>query len=225
MDSDMKSLYHKPKAVDNGQLCRECGQVNEIRARFCASCGLNIPRSGANSSGLSIRFALLGGGVSVAFMFLLFGVGSLAFNKNDRTAPIKVETKRTYRLHNAKATALVDLLSPRDVPVIVGRRGHNVGIQGTTIQIRTMDRFVELLLRHEKHCYAQHPKCFETYHNKWTSKVDYKLGKKHAKALFEILAFNDVPVLVTQHGSRLLVRATPNDQKTVSEVARILNGR
>ncbi len=224
----MNASNYKPVAGDDGRLCRECGQVNEVHARYCASCGQDLPGSFVmtNSSGLSYKFALLGGGVSVAFMFLLFAIGSIAINKkNDRAPAIKIETKRTYRLSDAKAAALVDLLAPREVPVLVGRRGHNVGIEGTTEQIRTMDRFVELLLRHEKYCYAPHPACFKTYRDKWTSKVDYKLGKKHAKALFELLAFNDVPVLVSLHGSRLLVRASPNDQQTVRDVADILGTR
>ena len=57
------------------------------------------------------------------------------------------------------------------------------------------------------------------------SKKDYKLSRSSACRLFDLLAFDDVPVWVARKGKSLQISADPRDQQVLANFANILRGK
>ena len=156
--------------------------------------------------------------------FLLFGPyqpGWLSW-PGQKSAP---RVQRAYDLVPAKAAALHHLLAPRDVRVLVSWSESRVSVKGTEREVEILDRFVALLNRVDccnAACVSAH---MDKARRTWTTSRNYKLSRGKGAALFNILAFDDVPVLVSGSKSKICVQASPDDQKTIWHVVNILKGQ
>ncbi len=165
----------------------------------------------------------------VVVVFALAAVALAAFlfsGRNDspiRTGP-KIEM--VFPLQASKADAVYEMLSPSDIHVIVGRNnGEGVHVRGTSREMRAIEQFIDLLSRAGKHPDIDPVAFVERQKSTWTDRERFKLTRKKAKALAKLLAYNDVPVLVSRNGSRVTVEGTEDDIRTVRAIVEILKGR
>jgi hypothetical protein len=133
--------------------------------------------------------------------------------------------KRFFNLPDEKAAALFNMLKPADVKVIVGRDGGNVSISGTAGECDALAEFAGLIarLRGQPSCAVKEH--IEHARKTWTTSNTYRLPRSKAETLFNALAPDDVPVLVSRDGKRVRVEANPHDQATIRHVVQILRGR
>ena len=135
------------------------------------------------------------------------------------------DVKRLYELPRAKAEALFALLAPDDVKVFVGPDPEGVKIKGTAQEAKILDAFVNLLTREEGQAIDDPAAFIEKLRKTWNTERSYKLPGPKADALFNILAFPDVPVLVSRSDSGVHVEASENDQKVLAGVVGIMHGK
>jgi hypothetical protein len=133
---------------------------------------------------------------------------------------------RQFDLPPAKATALYQILKPKSVKVIVGRDGGRVSIKGTAGECDAVAGLARIITRCCSGPSCEARQCVERARKSWTTHRTYRLpGNSKAKALFQALAPEDVPVLVSRSGKKVTVDASPQDQETIARVVDILRGR
>ena len=121
--------------------------------------------------------------------------------------------------------SIFDLLKPQDVLVLVRQDPSGVQITGTARECAALTDFVALIDRHQGKSEHEVRHLMEDARRRWTTHRSYKLSKHKAKSLFDALAPDDVPVLVSWDGSRVKVDASPEDQSVIARVVRIMRGR
>jgi hypothetical protein len=207
--------------------CNHCGGVNPSMARFCAHCGLSVSGKppGGFTSGIKGFFVVL---FAIGLVFAAIGTLVCDDARSHQYVTVEVGPRnidRAYDLADRKARAVYALLEPNDIRVIVSRRGNGrIGIQATAGEALAMDRFVELITRVSRE--PDGSQAMAQARAAWNSRRTYTLDSDHAEALYGILAWNDVPVLVSRNSSRrITVEATRNDQETIARIVHILGGR
>lgn len=127
-----------------------------------------------------------------------------------------------FELPKAKADALFNLLAPDHVPVLVGRSDDGVIVRGTSDQANVVNDFVALLTRLDHLRYPDRRRSIEHARPTWTTSKTYPLREPQAESLWRLLAFEDVPVLVRRDGPHVRVDATPEDQRIIERLVRIV---
>jgi len=135
------------------------------------------------------------------------------------------ECNREYSLSDEKADALFELLSPSDVTVVVSRTGDGVSIRGRQNQCEVMDRFIDLYTRGQREGLNTYGETIERWQSRWDSDESYSVPEDRADAVYAVLAFDDVPVLVSRSGDGISVKATGADQRTVADLVNIVSGQ
>jgi hypothetical protein len=193
--------------------CTTCHRAYPADANFCSVCGQ--PLVTANTPPDLRR-------VGLALFVIVSAVVTLGVIAGTR--PARVTEERHLRLPPAKAAAMFELLKPRDVKVIVRKEADGIRITGTAKECHVLAELGNLMVRYEglpdasvEHHMAQSRKS-------WRVRRTYKLPKHKAKALFDALAPENVPVLVSWSGKRVRVDASPEDQNIIHSVARVLLG-
>ncbi len=207
--------------------CPNCRRRNPPNARFCATCGRRLEyarcgpaaRSGGGGAALALGLVLIA---------LFFGFRPHHFVNWGRravtTATASPTMRRDFNLSDHKADAFYHLIAPSDIKVIVGRRQGGVFIKGTPREAETMTDFAELLTRLEGRDGHTVEHIIKSLRSQPTETETYSLPRSKVQALINILKFEDVPVLVSGGGRKVCVIATPHDQQTIREVAKILRG-
>lgn len=200
--------------------CRNCNQGNPVDAHFCSNCGgaLQVAANAAPAAGLKSLALWASAAVVVISACLTFQAAE------DSSGPIGPIVKRNFTVAKKKADALYDLIRPGDIRVVVGSHDLGVSFSGSMRETQIMADFVELVTRHD----GDHPAGalvrMERARPTWTTNETYKLGRGHAGDLHRVLAFDDVPVLVSGKSRRVTVRASPADQQTIHDLVNILHG-
>ena len=171
-------------------------------------------------AGLAIVFLVAGALASVCV-----GLGAMQIVQRDRAIqPNAPQIERAFVMPPAKADALYELLRPSTVRVIVGRNGDGVYIRGTSEEVDTITALVDLLTREQ--CALEH-RCDERMNElrpTFNTTQRHKLARSRASALAALLAFEDVPVLVSRRSTKVTVEASRADQATLRRVVDILRG-
>lgn len=219
--------------------CQHCRHQNPGRARFCGRCGQGLtaqsseslnPLPGPRPRARSKRCC---GPSGFLFLLCLGAIGVCWIGKQGphRSISWSGRSQQVLSLDPVKAKALFNLLSPDDVSVMVGpvqhRRfigGGNVSVSGTSEEVRTVRQFAELLTRIADDPWFRDGELIDSPFAE-TPEHTYRLTRSRAKALAEMLSSEGAPVFVTRIGSRLSVIATPEDQRTIADVVRLLGGR
>ncbi len=123
-----------------------------------------------------------------------------------------------------KAEAFFALLAPNDVKVLVGRRNQGIHIRGTAKEVSTLDALAELMMREAGREVTDVAAFIEELQGTWDSQSVYKLPGDAGEALLRVLAFEDVPVLVSRQGGGIGVAASKRDQAVIADVALIQQG-
>jgi len=125
-----------------------------------------------------------------------------------------------------KAEAVYELLAPRDIRVLVSRHGpRDVGVEGTVQEIDALDRLAELISRYEDLEGTELARAMRQAESSWAYRRMFKLPHAQADALYELLAFDDVPVLVQLATDGILVEGASHDLRTIERILPILRGR
>ncbi len=123
-----------------------------------------------------------------------------------------------------KADAVFDLLSPRDVPVLVRRTDKGVSVRGTTGEVHALVKLAELLTREQGQ--AIEGETEGKLSKAWNAQASFSgLNDQQADALFRTLAFKDVPVLVSRHLDEVTVAGSRQDVDVVKDVVKIIRGK
>lgn len=222
------------------QVCPNCAQENPEPANFCAACGQELGRSASGPiaefvSG-SNRRSRGGGGFIVVLLLLVVGVAAAYSVPTVRRSVRNVwtrcvssnclpEIKTIIKLPPEKAEAMFSLLAPADIAVKVGRRRDGVLVIGTETEVMALKRFGQILTRYHglgrgkmEACMRRDGLCREP-----TERFD--LPKDKRSALFHILAYDDVPILVAGGRGEIHITATDEDARVVHNVVEILRGR
>ena len=191
-----------------------CSSVFPSEANFCALCG--SPLVTICGSPVARNFGL---GLFIIVAALITYVVFAA----TRSAPVMED--RCFELPSTKSAALFELLKPRDIKVLVRKDAGCVQITGTPKESDVLTAFVKLITRYSGAPAHEVQRRMSQARRDWTTRRTYKLSKAKAKTLFNILAPDDVPVLVSWSGKRLRVDASPKDQEIIRHVVEILRGR
>ncbi|MFQ5590369.1 MAG: zinc ribbon domain-containing protein [Phycisphaerae bacterium] len=225
--------------------CINCHHPNPAEASFCSRCGMNLAavRGRSRPTALANVALLVGAAVSLAAastaleplrytwqrlpedagLFLDYAAGA---GSNDYGRTLEPAIDRDYDLCEHKAQAMFNLLAPKDIAVIVSRRGGGVHVQGTPWEIRALDRFVELITRKNHQDRDGVRRYVKSLLRTSETTKEYRLPPEKREVLGSILALDDVPLLVISNSQdRLTVTATAPDQSTVSDVVQILRGK
>lgn len=194
--------------------CTVCRKSYPSQANYCAVCGRPLVADGITPSSRNARLAMAVV-ISALITYAVFAVAR---------PEVEIEG-RFFDLPLAKAAAVFKLLEPRNVKVLVSKDGGRIQINGTGRECDVLADFVGLIGR-----FGGQPDCeiqrgMEHARKSWTTRQTYKLPKSKAKALFDALAPDDVPVLVSLRGRRLQIDASPTDQATLKHLVEILRGR
>ncbi len=194
--------------------CTVCKNQYPSHANFCALCGRPL---------VTVAVTRAGRHAGLVVVVIVAGLATYAVLAATRSAAV-LENRR-FDIPRAKATAMFELLRPRDVKVVVRRDGGRLKITGTPQECDALAKFVGLITR-----YTGKPECevrvaMERARKGWSTRQRYKLPKSKARALFNALAPDDVPVLVSWSGKRVRVDASPQVQETIRQVVEILRGR
>ena len=220
-----------------GKTCSTCQRSYPAHARFCALCGrpLVSPRPSAGPSPTKRNLGVLAAAV-VAVVTALIVFGSA---RNSPSPPREgwsrftswadswsVPTiKRHFDLPHNKTEELFELLAPRDIKVVVGRRDDGLSAEGTVNELDALNSFAELLTRYDHIAERKVRNHVALLRPQWTDHRTYKLPKAKARVLFKVLRADDVAVGVSYNGKRhVRVNAAPADQKTVRRMVEILRG-
>ncbi len=191
-----------------------CRSLFPSHANFCALCGRPLVPAGRSpvfrNAGLALTFA-----ISVLITYAVFAA----------TRTVVATEERRFDLPPAKTAAMFELLKPRDVKVLVRKDTGRLHIVGTAKECEVLADFTRLITRHRGKPACEVRQCMEHARKSWTTREAYKLPKRRAKALFDALAPDDVPVLVSWKGKRVRVDADPGDQKIIRHIVTILRGR
>ncbi|MCH7870640.1 MAG: hypothetical protein IID33_02970 [Planctomycetes bacterium] len=205
--------------------CLACGQRNPTHALFCWECGVELCPADAvprRKSGF--------GWASLLVVVLVVTAAAFIHSVDDRAAVARSDVERMierdFDLDREKCGPLFDLLALEEVGSLwVGRLSEGVRVEGTPAAIGALERFVELVTRLD-HLNPRDVKSnMSRFRRTWETSRTYELPQRVRDALFQVLAFDDVPVLVDRRGSsRLEVDASPFDQRIVSDMIEVLGG-
>lgn len=205
--------------------CPVCGHHNPAHAHFCARCGRALIAGRVSAPTDELRnFALLVAAIAVVVSVVVAFRSTMGSSQYGRDDSSLVFLRRDYDLSPPKAEALHDLIAPKNIRVIVGRRTGGVFVKGTLGEVEILDRFVDILTRLDGLSAAEEKARMKEYRRTWTTTGIYKLPRRTGSALRRILAFDDVPVLVHGSTSKVRVDASPADQETIGDVVTILRG-
>jgi len=214
--------------------CPTCYQHNAAYARYCERCGNALPAHTPNVRSNPWANAALVTTAALSLMTAFFAVnpyGSMWSNSRGalveryRDPSSLVIRSRDYYLGADKAQAVFDLLSPADVDVVVRKRRDGLSVEGADWELAALDRFVELMQRKQGQDRASVREHIDRILRASSSVEKYRLSRNKREALHQILAFDDVPVLVTDGWRNVQVQATEEDQETIRAVVEILGGR
>lgn len=194
--------------------CTVCQKSYPSHANYCAICGRLLVTTGITVGSRNGRL-VLAVMISALATFAVFAA---------TRSPVQIES-RSFDLPPAKAAAMFRLLKPKDVKVIVARDGNHVQIKGTHRECDALTDFIGLIGRFSSQSECQVRRQMERARKTWTTHETYRLPKSKAKALFDALAPDDVPVLVSWSGKRLRIDASPTDQAILKQLVQILRGR
>jgi len=202
--------------------CHACGSPNRPDARFCADCGTSlVPKRSCCSGGGAfalLAFVIVGGMVFVG----LKGVNLV----KSRIGRARMSTAMiVLDLPKDKADAVFNLIRPKDIDVRVGSTETGVWIRGTHVETAVMDRLGEIITRYRHLPRDMFEMRVDEDRPQWVTNKRYKLSRSKARALFNLLAPDDVPVLVDRDGRYVTVEATEADQAVIRRVVDILRGR
>ena len=217
--------------------CSTCQRSYPAHARYCALCGRPLvpSRPSAGPSPAARNLGLVAAAViAVVTALIVFGStrrspsppreGWSRFTSwaNNWSVPT---IKRHFDLPHSKTEELFDLLAPRDIKVVVGRRGDRLSAEGTANELDALNAFAELLTRYDHIAEREVRNHVALLRPQWTDRRTYKLPKAKAQVLFKVLRADDVAVGVSYNGKRhVSVNAAPGDQKTVRRMVEILRG-
>ncbi len=148
---------------------------------------------------------------------------SLTIAATSQAADVRSEEK-LLDLPPEKAEAFFAILAPNDVKVLVGRRNQGVHVRGTAKEVSALAGLAELMTRESGREVTDVAQFIERHQGTWDSESVYKLPEPAGEALLRVLAFEDVPVLVSRQGSGIGVRASKRDQAVIADIARIQQG-
>jgi len=134
------------------------------------------------------------------------------------------DVERTIELPTAKADAVFQLLAPPNVRVVVSRAPGGLTVRGTAREIESVVAFTGLLMRDNGKDYTADAVALDALRKTWDSKKTYPLPRPAADALFTALAFNDVPVFVSNVPDGLTIEASAADQRVIHRMVRIMQG-
>ncbi|UCE62058.1 MAG: hypothetical protein JSU63_10165 [Phycisphaerales bacterium] len=200
-------------------ICGACSQPNAVHARYCAGCGAPMDDVEPTSPHSPVaNFALIVAAV-LSVMAASAAIGGAG------AADINTVIERDYFLRQEKSHALFELLRPKDVKVFVSQDDGLFTAQGNEWEIAVLDDFVELVTRYD----GQSQEAVSEYIDRAAkiSNTDrsYRLPRAKTEALHNVLKPADVPVLAGKQRRRVSVQATEKDQKTISNMVRILSGK
>ena len=206
--------------------CRNCDQPNPNGARFCGGCGrpLSAAPMAGNPGGLQnfglFMIGLLFVGAAVSLVRVRGG-GSLFGEPAEPAITIRQE----FPLIARKAEALYQVFSPSDVRVRVGRYGQGLVFTGTPGELEVIQRAIELVTRFDHLLELERQAAMTAARPFWNSSGTYRLDRRKGRALYALLAFEDVPVLVSGKGSKIQVSASPDDQYVLRDLVAVLEGK
>ncbi len=211
--------------------CAACDRIYPDNAVYCALCGKTLAPEETAACGPATCCGSSGGtrGLAVLVAAVLVGLTAVAvFKASGSTRGEPVYTgpivNGEVELPECKGDPFFKMLAPQSVKVRVGRSDCCIEVSGSPKELAALSNFAELLNRYhgvsEKHVRARLSKMKRDMIGR-----DYKLPKGQARALFNLLAHDDVAVWVAWSGRKVTVQALPDDQKTVAYVAKILNGK
>ncbi len=207
--------------------CSTCRQVNPLQARYCARCGQRLSVAGQSATSK-------GNGPWVAFLILLAVLfwGAQSFQGLSRYVNFGGHSRASSSVNAhldldiAKAEAVYELLAPRDIRVLVSRHGpRDIGIEGTVQEIDALNCLAMLVSRYENLEGAELIRAMRQAESGWGYRRMFKLPRQKADALYELLAFGDVPVLVQLATDGILVEGASHDLRTIERILPILRGR
>ena len=203
--------------------CTVCSQRYPAHARYCALCGrpLVVLKASPETRNVALVLAVI---IAAATTLAVFGAAKISGARGWITTPATT-VYRDFNLSPDKADAMFRLLAPRDIKVIVGRYDQGVNIQGTPREVAVLADFVELITRYRGQS-AGEVRSHINYAKRHGAKTRaYKVSKSKGRVLYEILAADDVPVLVSGSARKVRVEAMPHDHETLRQVVKILRGR
>ena len=212
--------------------CPACYQQNPAYARYCERCGNALPAHAPNARSNPWAKVALVIAAALSLMTAVFAVSPQrdmwtiswsVFEEHHRDRSSLVTRSEDYYLSPSKSQAVFDLLSPADIDVVVRKRPDGVSIEGADWELAALDRFVELLKRKHGQDRASVKEHIDRILQASSSVEEYRLPRH--KRLHQILALDDVPVLVTDGWRNVQVQATEEDQETIRAVVEILGGR
>lgn len=204
--------------------CTACNRLFPNDAAFCAICGKSLSvdhgatHASAGARGLAV---LLAAAVTAVTAFTIYHFSSSNPPSSDLDPSVPM-VWRELELPQDKADMLFQLLRPNDIKILVDRDDCRLKVNGSPGEVATIIGLGELITRFQgvpiRHIKAHLSKIR-------LSKKDYKLSRSSACRLFDLLAFDDVPVWVVREGRSLQIIADPSDQQMLANLASILRGK
>lgn len=204
--------------------CTACNRLFPNDAVFCAICGKSLSvdhgatHASAGARGLAV---LLAAAVTAVTAFTIYHFSSSNPPSSDLDPSVPM-VWRELELPQDKAAMLFQLLRPNDIKILVDRDDCRLKVNGSPGEVATIIGLGELITRFQgvprRHMKAHLSKLR-------LSKKDYKLSRSSACRLFDLLAFDDVPVWVVREGRSLQIIADPSDQQMLANLASILRGK
>lgn len=131
---------------------------------------------------------------------------------------------RSFPLSKAKRQAIIDLFVGSKAVVRVGSSSAGMYIEGTPAEALLFEDLTKLLDRYKDRDAGDSEEFLEQLRPTWTTTKVYNLSEDRAAFLFRLLAFDDVPVLVSRDGGNVTVEASESDQRIIGGLVKILLG-
>ncbi len=208
--------------------CSNCQHRNPPQSQYCGACGSALVacvRAAAGSASWLLKFGLVAAVVAFGLIWIASpgdrGVTWRLPVFDPRPLP---EVQANLILCEHRKKALYGLLAPADIAVQVARRDDGLSIIGTPKEVETLKRFAGLLTRLHGLEIPQFKVQMSKARELWTTSDTYRLPRDKMSPFFDVLAYHDVPVLVSWGGKKIWVSATPSDQEVVRNIVEILRG-
>jgi len=131
---------------------------------------------------------------------------------------------RSFPLSRAKHSALIDLFVGSESRVKVGSSSSGTYVVGTPAELLLFEELTKLLDRYKDRDGSDSEEFLEQLRPTWTTTEVYNLPEDRAAFLFRLLAFDDVPVLVSRADGAVTVEASESDQRIIGGLVKILTG-